>query len=76
MCAVSMIIDHYTEKWRPYVFGSPQVEEIEDFKKLLDRAREYDKKNSEPECEMESKKLLLKSIADKLEVDISFVDAV
>ncbi len=48
-------------------------EEIEEFRKLLERAREYDKKNSEPECEMQSKKDLIKELADKLGVKIDFI---
>lgn len=48
--------------------------EIREFRKLLERAREYDKKNSEPECEMQEKKDALIAIAKQLGVDISFID--
>lgn len=47
-------------------------EEIEEFKRLLERAREYDKKNGEPECELESKKEKLKKLAEELGVEIEF----
>ncbi len=30
-------------------------EEIEEFRKLLERAREYDKRNNEPDCENQEK---------------------
>lgn len=40
--------------------------EILEFRKLLERAREYDKKNNEPDCEMESKKKETMELAEKL----------
>ena len=49
-------------------------EEVEEFRRLLERAREYDKRNNEPDCEMEDKKRMLKELAEKLGVDISFID--
>lgn len=84
MCAVSMIIDHHFEKWQqhsqlqpnmlpynnlPYL---PTQEEIDEFHKLLDRAREYDKKHNQPDCELEEKKQKLKKLAEELGVDIHF----
>lgn len=88
MCVVSMVLDHYTTTWprkhwpQPTVYPPitppqtyPTQEEIRDFRELLDRAREYDKRNNEPDCEMDDKKKLLKEMADKLGVDISFIDA-
>ncbi len=48
-------------------------EEIAEFRRLLDRAREYDKRNNEPECEMESKRQKLLDLAKELGIDISFV---
>lgn len=90
MCVVSMMIDHKTEKWRqlvpqttdPYFLQlpyqrsqmGPSKAELDEFRELLRKAREYDKKNSEPECEMADKKRILKEIAEKLGVDVSFVD--
>jgi len=108
MCVVSMVMDHYRERWEPRVprtddpfywplvpvtpttpqrpldlkelqqFLAPKPpaitpEEIEEFRKLLDRAREYDKRNSEPECEMAEKREALLAIAKKLGVEISFL---
>ena len=97
MCVVSMVMDHYWDKWNqpPYQqplpapvnpFQSPPYiplpqpqriptpEEIEEFRKLIERARDYDKRNKEPDCEMDEKKKLLKQLAEKLGVDISFID--
>lgn len=53
----------------------PTTEEVGEFRELLERARDYDKRNNEPACESDSKKALLKRMADALGVDISFVDA-
>ena len=47
--------------------------EIEEFRKLLDRAREYDKRNNEPECELDSKRQALKTLAAELGVEITFL---
>jgi hypothetical protein len=47
--------------------------EIEEFRKLLDRAREYDKRNSEPDCEMDEKRQAILDIAKRLGVEISFL---
>jgi hypothetical protein len=93
MCVVSMIVDHYTEKWQdpqwfnppfqqvPMTGGISQIliqpqispEEIAEFRRLLERAREYDKRNSEPDCELESKKVALKKIAEHFGVEINFL---
>jgi hypothetical protein len=48
-------------------------EEIAEFRRLLDRAREYDRKNNEPDCELEEKKAAIKTIAKALGVDIDFL---
>ena len=45
--------------------------EVQDMKKLLERAVEYDKKNNEPNCEMEDKVALLKQVAKMVGVDLS-----
>jgi len=88
MCVVSMIVDHYTEKWQPHpqwqqiqqmpftqIVPVQQItpDEIAEFKRLLERAREYDKRNSEPDCELESKKATLKKIAEHFGVEINFL---
>ena len=45
-------------------------ETVEDMKKLLAKAKEYDKKNNEPDCEMEDKVAALKKIAQLVGVDL------
>ena len=98
MCVVSMIYDHYWDKWNrhhppydllplpspqfppsrggsglaPFVTSPITPEEIAEFRKLLERAREYDKKHNEPNCELEEKKARLRKLAEEMGVTISF----
>lgn len=44
--------------------------EVEEMKKLLERAAEYDKRNNEPNCEMEDKVALLKKVAEAVGVNL------
>lgn len=86
MCTVSMIMDHYGDEWRrryipaqpligPFVPPPvPSTQELDEFRRLLDRAREYDKKHNEPDCEMDDKKRKLLDLAKELGVDISFIE--
>ena len=53
----------------------PTQQELDEFRRLLDRAREYDKRNAEPDCELAEKRQLLLDMAKKLGVDIGFVNA-
>jgi hypothetical protein len=48
---------------------------MEEAKDLLTRAKEYDEKNNEPECEMEDKVAILKRLAELVGVDLSAVFA-
>lgn len=88
MCVVSMVTEHYTDKWNKprdwyqgtgtghtvtYIPGPPSAEEIAEFRKLLERAREYDKKNDQPDCDLEIKKKALLDMAKLWNIDISFV---
>lgn len=97
MCVVSMIYDHYHDKWKemlpvqpiaplkpeqtPFKFIFPLTsqeledlrKDIEEFKKLLERAREYDRKNNQPDCEMEEKRERVKKLAKELGVEIDFI---
>lgn len=94
MCAYSMVVDHFYEKWKdrqppykiipgdwdyhpyiPILYNPPVIykEEIEDFEKFLERAREYDKKNSRPDCELQEKKDRLLKLAEELGVKIDFL---
>jgi hypothetical protein len=90
MCVYSMVVDHYTDKWRPMVppyQPQPSVvippvvvqpliseEELAEFRRLLERAREYDRRMNQPDCELESKKQILRDLADKLGVKVDFLD--
>ncbi len=53
---------------------SPAIsqEEKDEFRELLRKAREYDAKHHEPDCEMEQKKEKLRKLAEELGIDISF----
>jgi hypothetical protein len=48
-------------------------EEIAEFRKLLERAREYDRKHNEPDCELAEKKKRLQDLANQLGVKIDFL---
>jgi hypothetical protein len=108
MCTVSMIMDHYRDRWAPLVPPTePQITiwppappeaqktpeemqralaglrskepvitdaEISEFRALLKRAREYDKRMNQPDCEMDEKRAALKAIAAALGIDVSFID--
>lgn len=102
MCTVSMIGDHYSDKWTkapaqpwtipntqvPYYPMSPPVsmpspisraefealkKDVEEMKALLIRAKEYDEKNGEPDCEMDAKVALLKQVAKFVGVSLKEV---
>lgn len=89
MCVVSMVMDHYRDRWTPQppwpdanplpyvqpVFFPPQItpEEIAEFKRLLDRAREYDKRHNEPNCELNSKKDAIRKLAQDAGFNIEFL---
>jgi hypothetical protein len=87
MCVVSMIYDHYDDRWRRHlddlakqpVYVPIQIqpaisqEEIAEFRRLLERAREYDKRTGQPDCEMEDKREKLRKLAEELGVKIDFV---
>lgn len=85
MCVYSMIMDHYDDKWRrlvqspspviqlqPIPPAMPSQEEIDEFHRLLERAREYDRKHNQPDCELEEKKRKLQKLADELGIEINF----
>lgn len=83
MCTVSMIGDHYRDKWMP-VYPAPSINipavsreefealkrEILDLKALLKKAKKYDEDNGEPKCEMDTKIAFLKAMAKELGVDL------
>jgi hypothetical protein len=79
-----MIYDHYWEKWNkpqpqpaapvfvPVPVPAITPEEIAEFRRLLGRAREYDRKMNQPECELEEKREKLRKLAEELGLSISF----
>lgn len=94
MCVVSMVGQHYTDKWErlyaPYqqpinentwekLLQIPPSKkefdelkkEVEEMKLLLLRAKLYDEKNNEPECEIDEKVRILKAVAKLFDVDLS-----
>lgn len=87
MCVVSMVGDHFNDKWQePYyqkIFTNiPDVSraefdalkrEVEEMKALLKRAKEYDEKNNEPNCEIEEKMAMLRKFADAVGIDLDDV---
>jgi hypothetical protein len=96
MCVVSMVMEHYGDKWdrlvpkplppvvipahpwqpEPTPLPVPPVsqEEVEEFRRLLERAREYDRRNNEPDCEMDEKRQKVRELAKQLGVDVSFIE--
>lgn len=75
MCAVSMIMDHYYDRWDKNKVTpplTPTQKEIEEFYVLLERAREYDKKHNQPNCEIEEKKEKLRELSKELGIEIKF----
>ena len=82
-----MIGDHFNDKWKqqPYqqIFTNiPDVsraefealkKEVEEMKALLKRAKEYDEKNNEPNCEIEEKMSMLRKFADAVGIDLDDV---
>lgn len=89
MCVVSMVMDHYGDKWNKRLNEQgpfqdlptwtpsvvlPSQSEIDEFRSLLQRAREYDKRHNEPNCELAEKKAKILDLAKQLGVDVSFVN--
>jgi hypothetical protein len=82
-----MVGDHFHDKWnqplyQQYFTNIPYIsreefdalkKEVEDMKQLLIKAKIYDEKNNEPNCEIEDKVATLKRIAELMGVDLSEV---
>lgn len=83
MCVVSMVIDHYNDRWRNYVTVSPDElrisklerdyeelkREVENMRNLLVRAKEYDERTNQPDCRKESVDLV-KRVAEAVGIDL------
>lgn len=50
--------------------AGPTQQELEEFRRLLERAREYDKRMNQPDCELEEKVATLKKLAAQLGVNL------
>lgn len=61
--------EEIAKKWQE----SQLDQKIKELEELLQKAREYDKKMNQPDCEMDEKRLALKKIADELGVEIKFI---
>lgn len=71
MCVVSNMMDTFRgwpdKYWQqPYIV--PMVEDI------YKSAKKYDEKTGQPDCELESKKDLLRKIADEFGLKINFLE--
>jgi len=82
-----MIGEHYKDKWQqppywPYIQQPDTAtqqevvnlrKELEELKKLLARAKAYDKANKEPDCEMDDKIAFLRQVAESFGVNLEDV---
>jgi len=59
MCAVSNIGDYGRQEW-------PTRTDWEEFKKLLDKAKEFDEKTGQPDCEAEEKTALMQAMEGRI----------
>ena len=92
MCVVSMIGDHYRDKWIdrwPTLPNWPPAtvtvtaisrqefddlkKEVSEMKELLKRAKEYDERTGQPDCEIDEKMDLLRKVAKLVGVDLDDV---
>jgi len=85
MCTVSMIGDHYKDKWSQpdyqNIFNNfssitraefnALKKEVMEMKELLKRAKLYDEINNEPNCEIEDKVAILRKIAEMVGIDLN-----
>lgn len=86
MCVVSMIGDHYSDKWKkifpepfPAFYPAPPTREefdqlkreVLELRELLKKAKAYDEANGEPNCEMEEKMDLLRKVAKLVGVELN-----
>jgi hypothetical protein len=87
MCVVSFVGDHFQQKWTQPIYQTaftniPEItkaefdalkKEVEEMKALLIKAKEYDEKNNEPNCEIEEKMKFLKEVAKLVGIDLDEV---
>ncbi len=87
MCLVSVIADDFNRRHNPLDWQRLQQtstpvsrqefdalkKEVELLKEILQKAKEFDEKTGQPDCEKEEKIALLKKIAEIVGVDLSEV---
>jgi hypothetical protein len=82
MCVVSMVMDYYADKWQgqlqqpslvPVLVPQITQAEVDEFRRLLERARKYDADHNEPDCELDSKRQRVRELAEKLGLKVEFV---
>lgn len=76
MCVMSMIMDQHTDRWSQnfqYYGQVPSQAEIDEFYRILEKARQWDIEHNEPDCESEAKRQKLLDLAEELGVEIEFV---
>ena len=86
MCVVSMVGDHFQDKWNKYPYvdllNKAQLgditrwefeelkKEVKEMKDLLVKAKIYDNQHNEPDCEIEDKMKFLKECAKLVGIDL------
>lgn len=84
MCSMSMIGDHYQDKWQDRQWCNPMLTspdisrqefdalkaEVVELKALLKRAKKYDEDNGEPDCEIADKMDFLRKVAKLVGVEL------
>jgi hypothetical protein len=86
MCVVSMVGDHFQDKWNQYPYvdllNKAQLgnitrwefeelkKEVKEMKDLLVKAKIYDTQHNEPDCEIEDKMKFLKECAKLVGIDL------
>ena len=84
MCVVSFVGDHFQQKWpEPIITWYPPnptkeefdalKKEVLEMKELLRKAKIYDEKNNEPNCEIEDKMEFLRKVAKLVNIDLDDV---
>ena len=73
MCVYSMILDHYNQKSVDY-WQYNGLQRIQDVKDLVEKAKEYDVRTGQPNCEDPEKEKLLKRL-DELEARLKALEA-
>ena len=85
MCVVSMVGDHYTDRWNQFNTNYSFLDmitraefdrlkaEVEEMKRALIAAKLIDQVTGQPDCEKPEKVALLKKMAEALGVDLEDV---